>query len=413
MNHPKDIRINDYTYALPEKRVAKYPLEHRDDSKLLIYKEGNIAESKYKNIADHVPNGSFLVFNRTKVVNARLLFHKPTGGVIEVFCLEPHEQYGDMQQAMLQTEKVWWKCMIGGASKWKHGMVLSESFSDPAFTLAAAIVERETGSFTVELSWDNESLTFADVMQAAGKVPLPPYLRREAQDEDRERYQTIYAQEEGSVAAPTAGLHFTDAVMESLDKRGVKKGFVTLHVGAGTFKPVKSETMEEHDMHAEWVDVTVETIQNILDNLRGGVIAVGTTSARTIESLYWIGAKILLHELPEFSSVAVKQWEPYELNVQAIDAAHALQALVDWMLQNHQSRLVTKTQIIIAPGYSFKIVRALITNFHQPQSTLLLLVAALVGEDWRKIYEYAMSNDFRFLSYGDGSLLWCHQPAEA
>jgi S-adenosylmethionine:tRNA ribosyltransferase-isomerase len=278
--------------------------------------------------------------------------------------------------------------------------------------LTAAIVEREVGSFIVELSWDNESLSFAEVMQVAGKVPLPPYLHREAQEEDRERYQTIYAKEEGSVAAPTAGLHFTDAVMESLEERGVQKEFVTLHVGAGTFKPVKSETMEEHDIHAEWVDVPVETIQNMLESRGRGVIAVGTTSARTIESLYWIGAKILLHQLPEFSSVAVKQWEPYELNVQAIEAAHALQALIDWMLQNHQARLVTKTQIIIAPGYSFKIVKGLITNFHQPQSTLLLLVAALVGEDWRTIYEYALRKDFRFLSYGDGSLLWCNQRTE-
>jgi S-adenosylmethionine:tRNA ribosyltransferase-isomerase len=409
--HPKEVRIEDYAYDLPNHRIAKYPLSERDASRLLIYREGEIHEDTYRNVASHIPEETLIVFNRTRVVNARLLFTKPTGGVIEVFCLEPHEQYGDVQLAMAQKGKVWWKCMIGGASKWKHGMVLTETFRDGFFTLRAAIIERETGSFTLELAWDNDSLSFAEVLQVAGRVPLPPYLHREADNDDRERYQTIYATVEGSVAAPTAGLHFTEAVMASLAARGIETDFVTLHVGAGTFKPVKSETMLEHDMHAEWIDVSIDLVQSLIAHLPTGIVAVGTTSLRTIESLYWIGAKILNHTIPAFSGVAVGQWDPYEIAAMDITATQGLQALLDWMLQNHYQHLVTRTQVLIAPSYQFRIVKGLITNFHQSQSTLLLLVAALIGKDWRKVYEYALNNDFRFLSYGDGSLLWgAHSP---
>lgn len=404
MKHPKNLRIEDYTYHLPDERIAAYPLEERDASKLLIYKQGNITEDRYRNISTYIAESTLLVFNQTKVVYARLLFQKSTGGIIEVFCLEPHEQYADIQTAMLQRGKVWWKCMIGGASKWKHGMVLTQQHENPDFVLSAAIVERQTGAFTLELSWDTEQ-TFAEILHHTGQVPLPPYLHREASAEDEERYQTIYAREEGSVAAPTAGLHFTETILQSLREKNINTAFLTLHVGAGTFKPVKSATMAEHEMHAEWIEVEVDTIQRLIEHLDKGIVAVGTTSLRTLESLYWIGAKLLQHIVPDFSGIAVAQWDPYEFNTEA-SAEHALQAIVDWILQNGQTRLVTRTQILIAPGYQFKIMKGLITNFHQPQSTLLLLVAAITGGDWKKIYDYALVHDFRFLSYGDGSLLW-------
>jgi S-adenosylmethionine:tRNA ribosyltransferase-isomerase len=406
MQNPQDIRIEEYNYDLPAERIAKYPLSKRDASKLLIYKEGIIAEDAYRNISAHIPSDSLLVFNQTKVIHARLLFRKPSGAVIEVFCLEPHEQYPDVQAAMAQKGTVWWKCMIGGVSKWKRGLVLEETFTDPDFRLSATIVERAAGSFTLELSWDNDTLSFGEVLQTAGKVPLPPYLHREVETIDEERYQTVYAKDEGSVAAPTAGLHFTNEVMESLSDKGITADYLSLHVGAGTFKPVKTATIREHEMHAEWIDVSVDSISTLLNHLEKRVIAVGTTSLRTIESLYWIGAKILLHSVPDFSDVSVTQWQPYELGTENISAAHALTTVKDWLLQNHLERLVTRTQILIAPGYKFRIADGLITNFHQPQSTLLLLVSAFIGDDWHKVYDYALQNDYRFLSYGDGSLLW-------
>lgn len=401
MQDPRALKIEDYTYELPDERIAKFPLEERDASKLLLYKQGMISEDIYRNISTHIPAGSMMVFNRTKVVHARLLFQKETGGVIEVFCLEPHEQYADVQTAMLSKHKVYWKCMVGGASKWKHGMVLQQQHE--GFTLSAAIEERGAGYFVIELSWDND-MSFAEVLHVAGKVPLPPYLHREAQASDEERYQTIYAEEEGSVAAPTAGLHFTDNIMQSLQDKDIAINFVTLHVGAGTFKPVKSETMADHDMHAEWIEVEVDVLEQLIKNLDKGIIAVGTTTMRTLESLYWIGAKLLDHIVPDFHGYAVTQWEPYEIHTEA-STRDALQALADWLLLNKQHRLVTRTQVMIAPGYQCRVVKGLVTNFHQPQSTLLLLVAALIGDDWRKVYDYAMQNDFRFLSYGDGCLL--------
>ena len=405
--HPKDLRIEDYTYALPDERVAKYPLEIRDSSKLLIYNSGRIEENIYRKIAEHIPEGSLLVFNQTKVVHARLLFRKDTGGIIEVFCLEPHNQYADVPTAMMQKGKVWWKCMIGGASKWKHGMVPELKHENPGFTLRATILERESGTFTLELSWDDDSLSFAEVLHYAGKVPLPPYLHREADTTDEERYQTIYAREEGSVAAPTAGLHFTNDVMTSLDAKGIDLSFLTLHVGAGTFKPVKSETMQEHEMHAEWIEVSRETLAQLISHLETGIVAVGTTSLRTLESLYWIGAKLHNDVSIDFSGIAVDQWEPYE---QSYDTkpTESLNAILLYMDAKGINRLLTRTRILIAPGYKMKIVKGLVTNFHQPQSTLLLLVAALIGSDWRKIYEHALTNNYRFLSYGDGCLLWAN-----
>ncbi|MCD6010161.1 MAG: S-adenosylmethionine:tRNA ribosyltransferase-isomerase [Flavipsychrobacter sp.] len=402
--HPKDLRIEDFTYSLPDERIAKHPLAERDASRLLVYEDGNINEDIYRYIAERIPASSLMVFNQTKVVHARLLFKKESGSVIEVFCLSPAGNT-DIQTAMLQKGSAQWECLIGGASKWKHGMVLQIAHEGPHFTLSAKIVERTPTAYIVQLEWDNDTLTFAEVLHSAGKVPLPPYLHREAAIDDESRYQTVFAKEEGSVAAPTAGLHFTNDVLQSLNAKNIDTSFVTLHVGAGTFKPVKSETMAAHDMHAEWIEVTPEAIQQLIQHLDKGIVAVGTTSLRTLESLYWVGNKLLNGATIDWHGVAVGQWEPYEQQKQHV-VKDVLLAISNYMSKNSLNKLITRTQILIAPGYSFRVVTGLITNFHQPQSTLLLLVAAFIGEDWRKVYEYAMNNGFRFLSYGDGCLLW-------
>lgn len=406
MTHPKDLSIEDFTYFLPEERIAKYPLAERDQSRLLIWKDGEIREDIYRRLARHIPEDSFLVFNNTRVVEARLLFRKPTGGIIEIFCLEPHEQYADISSAMLQKGKVFWHCLVGGASKWKPGQVLEKTIGD--IRLSARYTEKRTGSFIIELSWSDPQCSFAELLHQAGAIPLPPYIKRDAEVNDKERYQTVYARHDGSVAAPTAGLHFTDHIFRELDQIHVVKEFVTLHVGAGTFKPVKSGTMEGHEMHAEWIDVSRDFIRALLREMEEPVIAVGTTSLRTVESLYWIGRKAmqLSPGTGDRDALEVDQWEPYELEPEPIPAADALRSLLQWMEVHQLERLVTKTRILIAPGYRFRLVDGLITNFHQPQSTLLLLVAALIGEDWKKVYDHALQNDFRFLSYGDGSLLW-------
>jgi len=404
MTDPRTLRIKDFTYSLPEGRIAKYPLAERDASKLLIYKDGNILEDTYKNIADHIPSNSLLVLNDTKVVEARLLFQKPTGGVIEIFCLEPHQQYPDITTAMLQHEKVLWHCLIGGASKWKHGQTLEKKIihNSKELVLQAQYIEKLTDSFIVELFWNDRSLSFAEVLHLFGAIPLPPYIKREVEQSDSERYQTVYAHYEGSVAAPTAGLHFTERVFEKLKEKKIEKDFATLHVGAGTFKPVKSETMQEHEMHAEYFTVSKALIQNLINHLDKNIVAVGTTSLRTLESLYWLGLSMVNGEW----SNEITQWEVYDHNEKNISAKDALNNLIKQMDDKGMGNLTARTQIIIAPGYQFKIVNGLVTNFHQPQSTLLLLVSAFIGEDWRKIYQYALKNNFRFLSYGDGSLLW-------
>lgn len=408
MTDPRYISINDYFYSLPEDKIAKYPLPERDASKLLIYKEGNITKDIYRNIATHIPENSLLIFNNTKVVEARLLFQKPTGGVIEIFCLEPHSQYADITTAMLQKGKVWWHCLVGGVAKWKKGQTLEKKihYADKEIILTASFIEKKNDSFIIEISWLPAAMSFAEVLNHAGAVPLPPYIKRAPEESDKERYQTVYADKHGSVAAPTAGLHFTNLVFGNLKEKNIKADFVTLHVGAGTFKPVKSETMQEHEMHAEFIDVSRRIIETIIGNLDDDIIAVGTTSLRTIESLYWLGVKQLATGNDTDGPQGLSQWEAYEMTGSIHSAKDALQALINWMDRNQLERLITKTQILIAPGYNFKIVKGLITNFHQPQSTLLLLVAALVGEDWRKVYDYALQHDFRFLSYGDGSLLW-------
>ena len=413
MTNPKNISIHDYTYFLPEERIAKYPLAERDASKLLVYNNGAITEQRYNNITCHIPENSLLVFNNTKVVEARLIFKKATGGIIEIFCLEPHEQYADITSAMSQKQKVLWQCLVGGASKWKAGQVLEKRIKkdEQEIILQATYIEKRTDAFVIELSWSPAALSIAEVFHYAGAIPLPPYIKRAVEEADAERYQTVYAHFDGSVAAPTAGLHFTENIFKRLKEKNMLIDFVTLHVGAGTFKPVKSETMKDHEMHAEWIDVSKNTIENILNNLGNNIVAVGTTSLRTVESLYWLGVKqsgVGSQEsgVDSERSLNLLQWEAYELKRKNISAKASLQSLLKWMNENKLERLVAKTQILIAPGYEFKIVNGLITNFHQPQSTLLLLVAALIGDDWRKVYEYALQNNFRFLSYGDGSLLW-------
>jgi len=406
MINPRHIAINDYAYILPEERIAAYPLAKRDASELLVYRDNEIVTDTYKNISHHIPENSLLIFNNTKVVEARLLFQKPTGGVIEIFCLAPHEQYADITTAMLQQKKVVWQCLVGGASKWKTGQLLELKITQDKkdILLHARFIEKRSDSFIIELFWTPEHFSFAEILHIAGALPLPPYIKRPAEESDAERYQTVYAEMDGSVAAPTAGLHFTVHILESLLEKKISLDFLTLHVGAGTFKPVKSTLMQDHEMHAEWIDVKHTTIEKLLDNLSNAVVAVGTTSLRTLESLYWLGVKHAKEEYKEPANLL--QWDAYTLEKKQITVEEALQALLNWMKKNNTKRYITKTQILIAPGYSFKLVNGLVTNFHQPQSTLLLLVAALIGEDWRKVYDYALENNFRFLSYGDGSLLW-------
>ena len=406
MTNPKNISIQDYTYFLSEDRIANFPLKERDASKLLIYKDGKISESIYRNISEKIPENALLVFNDTKVVEARLLFLKPTGGTIEIFCLEPHQQYGDITAAMLKKEKVLWHCLVGGVSKWKKGQILEKKIKqdDKEIILTARYIEKKIDSFIIDFSWFPAELSFAEILHHAGTIPLPPYIKREPVESDSERYQTVYANTDGSVAAPTAGLHFTENIFKQLKEKEIKTDFVTLHVGAGTFKPVKSKTLQEHDMHAEWIDVSKTTIENLLKNLDNEIVAVGTTSLRTLESLYWLGVK--RSEVGFLELAELLQWEAYELSEKNIPVRDSLEFLIKWLEKNKLDRLIAKTQLLIAPGYQFKIIKGLITNFHQPQSTLLLLVAAFIGSDWKNVYDHALQNDFRFLSYGDGCLLW-------
>jgi len=406
--HPKNISILDFTYNLPEEKIAKYPLPERDSSKLLIFQNGDISEDIYRNISSRLPENSLLIFNNTKVVEARIIFKKSTGALIEIFCLEPHEQYADVTTAMLQQKKVCWKCLIGGASKWKHGQVLEKKImhSGNEVFLYASFIKKQDDYFVIELLWKPEQLHFAELLHVAGLIPLPPYIKRETETTDAERYQTIYAKHDGSVAAPTAGLHFSDHIFAELTDKHIQKDYVTLHVGAGTFKPVKSETLGQHNMHAEFIEADIKTIELIIQNLDNNIIPVGTTSLRTIESLYWLGAKTILQQNISTENLVIHQWDAYELQSENIDPENALHALIEWMKKNKTDKLITKTQLLIAPGYQFKIINALVTNFHQPQSTLLLLIAALIGKDWKKVYQHALDNDFRFLSYGDGCLLF-------
>ena len=408
MIHSKKISILDYTYDLPDDRIALHPLAERDASKLLVFKDGDIKQDVYKNIADYLPPDSLLVFNDTKVIKARIRFRKSSGGVIEIFCLEPYEDINEYSSIMNKKGSVKWKCLIGGASKWKEeGLVMELGIRN--WVLEARLTSKLSDAYVVEFSWAPADLSFAEVLEHAGDIPLPPYIKRKTETADTERYQTIYAKDEGSVAAPTAGLHFTKDIFKRLAEKNIRSAFVTLHVGAGTFKPVKASTMQGHEMHAEWIDVSMEMIENLLLQLDKTIVAVGTTSLRALESLYWMGVKTVLQ--PQIKELQLGQWEVYEeplVNFN-ITTREALTSLLSWLKKNNAERLFTRSQILIAPGYSFEMVQAIITNFHQPRSTLLLLVAAATGNDWRNIYDYALQNDFRFLSYGDGSLLFIHK----
>ncbi len=415
MTDPKEISINSFSYELPADRIASHPLPSRDDSKLLIYDQGIIAEDIYQHIDKYIPPGSLLVFNNSRVIAARILFSKPTGGVIEIFCLEPHEIYKSVENAMSQKDSVYWQCLIGGASKWSRGDRLIKQIEQEGNTihLHARYAEQRSDCFIIEFTWSPSTLSFAEVLSLAGLVPLPPYIKRDPVEEDKIRYQTIYARQDGSVAAPTAGLHFTPAVFDKLENKGIKKLFLTLHVGAGTFKPVSTPTIGDHEMHGETISISQATLSAIMDGLDNKVVAVGTTSLRTIETLYWLGVKSLRYKSIYLNQLFLSQWEAYELEDKLIPPKDALQALYDKMSAEKVVEFITRTSLMILPGYRFRIVHGLVTNFHQPKSTLLLLVAAFIGEDlptgqagWKKVYAYALENDFRFLSYGDGSLLW-------
>ncbi len=406
--HPKHIQIADYSYSLPESKIAYHPLPQRDQSKLLIWNNQEIKEDIYKNIADYLPEKSLLIFNNTKVIQARIIFRKKSGGVIELFCLEPFDTGNEYSTMMNKKASIHWKCMIGGAGKWKSGSLEKKILiNNEEVILKAGLKQKLSDAYVAEFSWHPSQYTFAEVLEQAGEMPLPPYIKRKTEEADKQRYQTIYAMYNGSVAAPTAGLHFTPAIISDLESKKIKTDFITLHVGAGTFKPVKAALLTDHEMHAEWMEISIATIENILQNLRTHIIAVGTTSLRTLESLYWMGVKAYLNPAGNEEYLTIKQWDVYDAPFadQSIDAKLALQSLINWVIKNGKEKLIIKTHIMIVPGYEFKIVKALITNFHQPNSTLLLLIAAVVGEEWKKIYEYALQNNFRFLSYGDGCLI--------
>ena len=407
MEHPKDIRIEDYNYPLPDERIAKYPLAERDQSKLLLFRNGKIGEDSFRNIGCFLPKGSLMVFNNTKVIQARLHFHKSTGALIEVFCLEPHTP-SDYQLSFSQKGRCSWTCLVGNLKKWKGGILTREiTVGNKCLTLTASRGEVSGTGHEITFEWDDQEVAFSEVLEAIGELPIPPYLNRETEESDLKTYQTVYSKIKGSVAAPTAGLHFTENVLNELDQNGVEREEITLHVGAGTFKPVKSEKIGGHEMHAEWIAVRRESIERLLAH-GGHCTAVGTTSVRTLESLYYVG--VLLSKTPNASQedLHIPQWLPYEYAAAPgpkLTTTEALKEIIGYLERNQLPVLHTATQIIIAPGYKFHIVERIITNFHQPQSTLLLLVSAFIGDSWRHIYDYALSHGFRFLSYGDSSLL--------
>lgn len=403
----QQLRITDFDYDLPEERIALYPSPNREASRLLHYANGNIHLWPFTELPSLIPTGSLLVFNETKVIPARIEFQKPSGARIEIFCLEPAEDTGGFLNTPKKMSQVEWYCLIGGASKWKPGSLLEKTlpYNGQTITLKAAFIRKEKDRFLIGFSWTPHTFRFAEILQGAGDIPLPPYIKRKTEANDRERYQTVYAKNEGSVAAPTAGLHFTPEILNALEAKGIDSGFLTLHVGAGTFKPVQSETMEGHPMHAESIFFSMDFLQLLLRHLHGPVVAVGTTALRSLESIYWLGVKAAKKQLSDGATPFLTQWEPYETGTEHLSAAKSIETLIQWMQENSLSALKARTQLLIAPGYTFRLVDKLITNFHQPRSTLLLLIAAFVGEDWKKIYATALEKQFRFLSYGDSSLL--------
>lgn len=408
-HHPtmQDIKLSDYTYDLPDERIAKFPLSKRDESKLQVYQQGKITHSVFKNITDYLPKNSLLVFNNTKVIPARIHFQKSTGAIIQIFLLHPVLPTPVINLAMAVTDSCVWECMIGNRKRWKKGDILSQilKVDGKEVEVKAEIFDEEKNH--VKLFWKNldfgdksENLKFVDLIQTLGTIPLPPYLNRETEESDNETYQTVYSEKKGAVAAPTAGLHFTQDVLQNLEKQGIKQDFLTLHVGAGTFQPIKVENIVEHKMHNEQVIFTKKNIENLLENL-GNIIPVGTTSMRTLESIYWFGVKFLKGD---DSPLLIEKLYPYQHeNLPPVE--DSLKAILMKMEENNTDEITAETEIFIFPGYQFKICKGIITNYHQPESTLILLIAALIGEDWRKVYHEAMTNNYRFLSYGDSSLL--------
>ena len=402
ISNPRHIRISDYNYPLPDERIAKFPIAQRDHSKLLVYRKGEVSHDVFYNLPEYLPKGALMVFNNTKVIQARMHFRKDTGALIEVFLLEPACP-SDYELMFQTSEKCSWYCLVGNLKKWKEGTLTREiKIKDTDVKVTATRGPIHGTSHRIDFTWTG-GFSFAEIIDAMGELPIPPYLNRETQESDKTTYQTVYSKIKGSVAAPTAGLHFTPEVLAAVDAHGVEREELTLHVGAGTFKPVKSEEIEGHEMHTEYVSVRRDTIRKLIAH-DGCAIAVGTTSVRTLESLYYMGLKVIKNPDASEDELHVNQWEPYDTET-SVSTVESLTALGAWMDAHGLEVLHSSTQIIIAPGYEYKIVKMLVTNFHQPQSTLLLLVSAFVHGDWHKIYDYALANDFRFLSYGDSSLL--------
>lgn len=413
MINPRNIEIKSYDYNLPDERIAKYPLEERDKSKLLIYKNRGISERHFYNLPEEIPADSLIVFNNTKVIQARLHFRKETGALIEVFCLEP-ESPRDYQQNFSCEHECTWTCLVGNSKKWKDG-ALSQTITvdDTEVVLSCERIGESGASQKIHFFWD-KPVSFAKILDAIGELPIPPYLNRETEEKDKQTYQTVYSRIKGSVAAPTAGLHFTEKELQALRDKNVDLEYITLHVGAGTFKPVKSETIEGHDMHTEFISVPRKVIENILNHLKSSaapLVAVGTTSVRTLESLFYIGYKLSQNPDAHAEELVVHQWEPYDISY-PLSTIEALENILTYLERTGEENLVTATQILIAPGFQFRLVKTIVTNFHMPQSTLLLLVSAFVdgdsleGPNWHNIYKYAMEHEFRFLSYGDSSILF-------
>lgn len=426
------MKMAEFDYDLPDERIAYTPSGNRSDSKLLVWDQAIKAEAQYKDIANYIPNGHSLFFNNSKVIAARILFDKsnsitdlermpsidakkmidPDSSTnskqhkIEIFCLEPTTAFTPVQLAMQATNKVSWKCLVGGAKKWKTEFLQKELFYDDIkIILSAKKISQEEGYFIIEFSWDHPSIVFSEIIALVGQIPLPPYIQRAANETDKDRYQTTYATTEGSVAAPTAGLHFDAHVFKALAAKGIEKKFITLHVGAGTFMPVKVDDFQDHLMHAEFIDVDLQTIE-YLATTSDNIIAVGTTSLRTLESLYWLAIKIMQTPEMDINEINLLQWDAYTLEDKNYSINEAMQFLKDWMIQKKLTTLFATTQLMVKPGYQFKICKGLITNFHQPKSTLLLIIAAIAGEEWKTVYQHALANEYRFLSYGDGCLFW-------
>ena len=425
MNPPKSWDLNgfsyfyamkmaDFDYDLPDERIAYTPAAIRSDSKILVWDQTIIAEGLYKDIADYIPNGHSLFFNNSKVIAARILFDKSNGIIdansrqnkIEIFCLEPTAAFTPVQLAMQATNKVTWQCLVGGAKKWKAEFLQKElNYNNTTIQLVAKKIAQEDGHFVIEFSWDHPAIVFSEIIALVGQIPLPPYIQRAANETDKDRYQTTYATTEGSVAAPTAGLHFDAHVFKALSAKGIENKFITLHVGAGTFMPVKVDDFHDHLMHAEFIDVDLQTIEYLATS-SNKIIAVGTTSLRTLESLYWLAIKIKQHPEIDTNEINLLQWDAYTLEAKHLTVQEAMLFLKDWMIQKKLNTLIATTQLMVKPGYQFKVCKGLITNFHQPKSTLLLIIAAIAGDEWKTVYQHALANQYRFLSYGDGCLFW-------